>query len=45
MILSEKDSITTFVNDKYYPNGAIENKAGRFTMVPNTNKRSWSEFY
>lgn len=45
MILSEKDSITTFVNDKYYPDGAIENKGERFEMVPNTNKRNWSEFY
>ncbi len=45
MILSEKDSITTFVDDKYYPDGAIENKGGRFEMVPNTNKRDWSEFY
>lgn len=45
MILSEKDSITTFVNDKYYPDGAIENNGGRFEMVPNTNKREWSEFY
>lgn len=45
MILSEKDSITTFVNDKYYPDGAIENNGGRFEMVPNTNKRDWSEFY
>lgn len=45
MILSEKDSITTFVNDKYYPDGAIENKGGKFEMVPNTNKRPWSEFY
>lgn len=45
MILSEKDSITTFVNDKYYPNGAIENLAGDFKMVPNTNKKAWSEFY
>lgn len=45
MILSEKDNITTFVDDKYYPDGAIENKGGRFEMVPNTNKRDWSEFY
>lgn len=45
MILSEKDSITTFVDDKYYPDGAIENNGGRFEMVPNTNKRDWSEFY
>ena len=45
MILSEKDSITTFVDDKYYPDGAIENMGKRFEMVPNTNKRDWSEFY
>lgn len=45
MILSEKDSITTFVNDKYYPDGAIENNGGSFEMVPNTNKRDLSEFY
>lgn len=45
MILSEKDSITTFVNDKYYPDGAIENKGGSFEMVPNTNKRDGSELY
>jgi len=45
MILSEKDSITTFVNGKYYPDGAIENKTGEFEMVPNNIKRGSSEFY
>ena len=45
IILSEKDNITTYVDGKYYPDGAIENNGGRFEMVPNTNKRDWSEFY
>lgn len=45
MIVSEKDTITTFVDGKYYPDGAIENYGDRFTMIPNKNKRSWSEFY
>lgn len=45
MIISEKKSITTFVNNKYYPDGAILNKGGKFEMVPNTNKREWDEPY
>ena len=45
MIISEKKSITTFVNNKYYPEGAILNKGGKFEMVQNTNKREWDEPY
>lgn len=37
MILSEKNSITTFVDGKYYPNGAIENSGSSYEMKPNNN--------
>lgn len=37
MILTEKDTITTFVDGKYYPNGAIENSGNSYEMRPNTN--------
>ena len=36
MILTEKDTITTFVDGKYYPNGAIENSGNSYKMRPNT---------
>ena len=45
MIISEKDTITTYFNKKYYPEGAIENKGNKFEMTPNTNKKEGSEFY
>lgn len=45
MIISEKDTIITFVDGKYYPDGAIVNEGDTFTMLPNNNKRPWSEFY
>lgn len=35
VILSEKDTITTFKNDKFHPNGSIENKVDSFEMYPN----------
>ena len=45
MILSEKDNITTFFEDKYYPDGAIINQGDSFEMSPNTNERPSSELY
>lgn len=36
MILTEKDTITTYVDGKYYPNGAIENSGNSYEMRPNT---------
>ena len=45
MILSEKESITTYVNGKYYPDGAIENTGWTFEMKPNTNEKDWSTNY
>ena len=45
MIISEKDNITTFFNNKYYPNGAITNKGNCFEMKPNTNQNTWEELY
>ena len=45
MILSEKDSITTFFDGKYYPDGAIDNEGDSFEMRPNTNESSWLELY
>ena len=36
MILSEKDTITTFVDDKYHSDGAIEEHGSRFDMRLNT---------
>ena len=45
MIISEKDTITTFYNDKYYPNGAIANHGDNFIMKPNTNSSSTEELY
>lgn len=44
MILSEKNSITTFVDGKYYPNGAIENSGSNYEMKPNTNDRYTSHY-
>ncbi len=41
MILSEKETITTYYNDKYYHDGAIENHYGNFAMAPNTIEKSW----
>ena len=38
MILSEKDTITTFVDNKYHSDGAIENHGNRFNMRCNTNQ-------
>ena len=38
MILSEKDTITTYYKNKYYPSGGIENEGDHFIMTPNTNK-------
>ena len=40
VILAEKESITTFVDGKYYPFGAIEDERDTFEMRPNTNVRS-----
>lgn len=37
MILSEKDTITTFYNGKYHSNGAISVAWKNFEMAPNTN--------
>ncbi len=45
MIISEKDTITTFYNDNYYPNGAIANYGNNFEMKPNTNKSATEELY
>lgn len=45
MILSEKENITTFVNNLYYPDGGIENNPSGFEMVPNTNEKDWSTNY
>lgn len=45
MIISEKDTITTFYNNNYYPNGAIANYGDNFTMKPNTNSSSTEELY
>lgn len=44
MILSEKNSITTYYNEKYYPDGAIENSGSRYEMVPNTNVNDVSHY-
>lgn len=40
LILSEKASITTYVDGKYYPYGAIEDQRDTFEMRPNVNARS-----
>lgn len=40
MILAEKKSITTFVDGKYYPYGAIKDERDTFEMRPNDNARS-----
>ena len=45
MIISEKDTITTFYNNNYYPNGAIANYGSCFKMKPNTNSSSTEELY
>ena len=45
MILSEKDTITTFVDGAYYPNGSIKNEASSFEMKPNINKRFMEDLY
>lgn len=45
MILSERGTITTFFNNKYYPDGAIINRRGSFEMTPNNNERIWTEYY
>jgi len=45
MIISEKDTITTFYNNNYYPNGAIANYGNNFEMKPNTNKSTNEELY
>ncbi len=37
MILSEKDTITTYVNGKYHSDGAISIDWEKFEMAPNTN--------
>lgn len=37
MILSEKDTITTYVNEKYHSNGKISISSNSFEMAPNTN--------
>ena len=37
MVLTEKDNITTFVDGKYYPYGAIENSGYSYEMLPNNN--------
>lgn len=39
-ILSEKESITTYVDGKYYPNGSIEDQGHSFEMRQNTKNRS-----
>ena len=41
-ILSEKDSITTYVDGKYYPYGAIQDQGGSFEMCPNTNEKGYT---
>ena len=43
MILSEKETITTFYNGQYYPDGAIENAGDKFEMSPNTNEKTWAD--
>ena len=40
LILSEKASITTYVDGKYYPYGAIEDQRDTFEMRPNDSARS-----
>ena len=41
MLLSETNDITTYYEGKYYPNGAIYNECGGFTMLPNTREQSF----
>ncbi|MBQ6660349.1 MAG: hypothetical protein IJM57_02835 [Lachnospiraceae bacterium] len=45
MVVAEKDSITTFIEDEYFPDGAIEQGHGRIEMAMNTVKKSWVENY
>ncbi|MCR5324145.1 MAG: hypothetical protein K6E85_12835 [Lachnospiraceae bacterium] len=44
MILAEKESITTFVDGKYYPYGAIGNEGWQFEMHPNTTEHLYSSY-
>lgn len=44
-ILSEKDTVKTYVDGKYCPNGAIRNQGWLFEMVPNTAEKSWATNY
>ena len=41
MVLSEKKELTTYFEGQYYPDGAIYNDAGGFTMLPNTREQSF----
>ena len=38
MILTEKDTITTYAEEQYCPNGSIGMEYGNFEMLPNTAK-------
>ncbi|MBO4415660.1 MAG: hypothetical protein J5824_06735 [Lachnospiraceae bacterium] len=42
LILAEKDDITTFVDGKYYPYGAIGNEGSSFEMHPNTTEHPYT---
>ena len=39
-ILAEKDTITTYKNGKYYPDGSIEDQSGQFVTYQNTKHES-----
>ena len=44
VILAEKENITTFVDGKYYPYGAIGNEGWRFEMHPNTTEHPYTSY-
>ncbi len=45
MILSEKDTITTYYDGLYYKDGAINNKGNSFEAKPNKNEALWNDSY
>ena len=44
MILSEKENITTFIDGKYYPYGAIGNEGDKLVMHANTTEHPYSSY-
>ena len=44
-ILAERDTVTTFVDGKYYPNGAIEDRYSSFTFRFNTNQQNFVSIF